>query len=651
MGRGIGQIIIKQMIGSEKMYLEIINREGINKFHQGENHESYKIFGAHITNENGKSGVRFTLWAPSAKEVSVLGDFNKWQGAQNRMDSMEGGIWTTFVWGIGEGDIYKYEIITIKGERLLKSDPFGFYSEKRPATASVVFNLDSYKWRDEEYLINKGRKGVYEEPVNIYEVHLGSWKRRNRELLSYRELGEELVNYVLDMGYTHIELLPLMEHPYDGSWGYQATGYYSVTSRYGDPREFMGFVDKCHSLGIGVIIDWVPGHFCKDDHGLRLFDGTPLFEYMDSRRSENYGWGTLNFDHGRPEVLSFLISNAFFYFDVFHVDGIRVDAVASMLYLDYGRGIGEWSPNIYGGRENLEAINFMKMLNEVIFEHFPNALMIAEESTAWPMVTKPAYSGGLGYNYKWNMGWMNDILRYMEMESLQRKWNPKLISFSFMYALSENYILPLSHDEVVHCKKSLFNKMSGDYFQKFSGLRALYAFMFIHPGKKLLFMGGEFGQSKEWDYDGELDWRLLEMDMHKKLQGYVKILNALYKADRALYEMDHGISGFEVIDANDASRSIIVIGRYARNKEDSTIAVCNFASEVHYNYRIGVPFKDSYFEVLNSDALEFGGSGEINNEELLAKEISWHNKPYSIEITIPPLGVVYFKKSNKEGGE
>lgn len=627
------------------MNSEVINSDSLNKFHLGENYESYKLFGAHLTYENGKPGVQFTLWAPSASGVSVLGNFNNWNGTENKMEMMENGIWTTFVAYIGEGDIYKYEIITNKGEKLIKSDPFGFYGEKRPGTASVVFNLEGYKWNDNEYITNKSAMRVYESPVNIYEVHLGSWKRKGEEFMSYMELSEKLIAYVLEMGYTHIELLPIMEHPYDGSWGYQVTGYYSVTSRYGNPREFMSFVDKCHRAGLGVIIDWVPGHFCKDDHGLRLFDGTPLFEYENPMQSENHGWGTLNFDHGKPEVHSFLISNAFFYFEIFHVDGIRVDAVASMLYLDYGKGLGEWAPNRFGGRENLEAVSFMNRLNEVIFEHFPSALMIAEESTAWPMVTKPVYLGGLGYNYKWNMGWMNDILKYMELDSVERKGSQNLISFSFMYTLSENYILPLSHDEVVHGKKSLLNKMSGDYFQKFAGLRAIYGYMFAHPGKKLLFMGGEFGQFVEWNYDRELDFMLLEYDMHKKLQSYVKRINNYYKSDSTLYQMDHNGCGFEVIDANDILHSIIVIARYAENREDFTIAVCNFSREVHHNYRIGVPVIGKYLEVLNSDALEFGGSGEINEGEIIAEEIPWHKQPYSIEISVPPLGTVYFKNA------
>lgn len=619
-------------------------RDILYKFHLGDGFESYKIFGAHLVNEDGSAGVRFTVWAPKAMEVSVLGDFNNWDGSQNKMEELQEGIWTTFVGNSGEGDIYKYEIITSKGERLVKSDPFGFYSEKRPATASAVFNLDGYEWNDNEYMVNKNAGRIYEKPVNIYEVHLGSWKRTDGEFMSYSELGEELVLYTKSLGYTHIELLPIMEHPLDGSWGYQATGYYSITSRYGNPREFMAFVDKCHRSGLGVIIDWVPGHFCKDDHGLRLFDGTPLYEYENPKRSENHGWGTLNFDHGKPEVRSFLISNAFFYFDVFHVDGIRVDAVASMLYLDYGKKEGEWIPNMHGGRENLEAIGFMNRLNEVIFEHFPNALMIAEESTTWPMVTKPVYAGGLGYNYKWNMGWMNDILEFMKLEPHGRRLNQNLISFSFMYTLSENYILPLSHDEVVHGKGSLINKMSGDYFQKFSGLRALYAYMYVHPGKKLLFMGGEFGQFIEWNYDRELDFMLLEYDMHKKLLGFVKCLNNYYKSDRALYEMDHESSGFKVIDANDTLHSIILISRYSKNKEDLTIALCNFGTEVHRNYRIGVPLSGVYYEVLNSDALIFGGSGEGNAGKLETEEVSWHGQPYSLEITVPALGAVYFKR-------
>lgn len=633
------------MIGSGNMNWWDINSDSLYRFHRGENCESYRTFGAHVASENDKTGVRFALWAPNAREVSIVGDFNNWDSEKNRMESTNG-IWTAFVPDIGEGDIYKYRIVTSKGDKLMKADPFGFYSEKRPATASMIFNLENYKWNDNEYLINKSKEKIYEKPVNIYEVHLGSWKRKDGEFMNYRELAEDLVNYAVEMGYTHIELLPVMEYPFDGSWGYQVTGYYSITSRYGNPIDFMHFIDKCHIAGLGVILDWVPGHFCKDDHGLRLFDGTPLFENESKKRSENYGWGTLNFDHGKPEVRSFLISNAFFYFDIFHVDGIRVDAVAAMLYLDYGKGEGEWEPNINGGRENLEAINFMNRLNEAVFKHFPYALMIAEESTAWPMVTRPVYSGGLGYNYKWNMGWMNDILRYMEMEQVQRKWNHNLVTFSFMYTLSENYILPLSHDEVVHGKRSLINKMPGSYFEKFAGLRALYAYMLAHPGKKLLFMGGEFGQFIEWNCEKELDWMLLKYDMHKKLHGYVKELNNYYKLDRALYEMDHESSGFELADANEYLHSIIVVARYSRSREDLTIAVCNFASEVYLKYRIGVPIGGYYMEVLNSDRLEFGGEGNMNTGDIAAQELSRHGQPYSVEITIPALGAIYLKHVN-----
>lgn len=635
----------------------IINKEVLNKFYIGENYESYRTFGAHISEENGIGGVRFTLWAPNATEVSVIGDFNNWNGNQNRMESIDdSGIWTVFVSGIVEGFIYKYEIVTSKGIKLIKSDPFAFYSEQRPATASIVFNTENYKWNNDEYIRDRDYERVYEKPVNIYEVHLGSWRRNLDKFKSYLELADELVNYVKEMGYTHIELLPIMEHPFDGSWGYQVTGYYSVTSRYGNPRDFMYFVDKCHGEGIKVIVDWVPGHFCKDEQGLRLFDGTPLFEYENPIRSENHGWGTLNFDLGKPEVKSFLISNAFFYFDIYHVDGLRVDAVASMLYLNYGKKEGEWAPNINGGFENLEAVSFMKRLNEIIFGHFPNALMIAEESTAWPMVTKPVYSGGLGYNYKWNMGWMNDILKYIEMDMAHRKWNNKLITFSFMYTLSENYILPLSHDEVVHGKKSLINKMTGDYWQKFAGLRTLYAYMIAHPGKKLLFMGGEFGQFVEWNHECELDWMLLRYEMHRKLQSFVKRLNACYRSDEALFEMDHESSGFQVMNSNNSLNNIIIIWRYSRNKENFTIAVCNFAPEMYQNYRIGVPDMGNYSEVLNSDQVEFGGSGQINTGYIPSEDIPWHNQYCSIVATIPPLGAVYFKhltniKNNKEGSK
>ncbi|MDN5323335.1 MAG: 1,4-alpha-glucan branching enzyme [Clostridia bacterium] len=619
--------------------------ENIYLFHQGKYFHSYQMLGAHLEVLNGQEGVRFTLWAPNAREVFVVGDFNNWQSRTTPLEKVNNsGIWAIFVPGLKEGELYKYEIHTFNNEKILKADPYGFYSENRPGTASRVFNLNGYQWQDQKWQKSKKQKNIYESPILIYEVHLGSWRRKESDqFYSYRELAHELVDYVKEMGYTHIELLPIMEHPFDGSWGYQLTGYYAVTSRYGNPYDFMYFVDCCHQKGIGVILDWVPGHFCKDCHGLANFDGTPLFE-----GEEQLQWGTLKFNFAKPEVVSFLISNAVFWFDVFHLDGLRIDAVACMLYLDYGNEKGQWRANIYGGRENLEAIAFMKKLNEVIFHYFPQALMIAEESTDWPMVTSPTYVGGLGYNFKWNMGWMNDILQYMEIDPVYRKWHHNLITFSLTYAFSENFVLPLSHDEVVHGKKSLIEKMPGDYWQKFANLRVLLMYMMAHPGKKLLFMGGEFAQFIEWRFYSELDWFLLDYEMHNKFHQFVQKLNNLYLNENSLWEQDDSWSGFTWIDPNNHDQSIIVFLRIAKNK-DFLIVVLNFTPVVYKNYRIGVPQLGFYKEVFNSDRETFGGSGQNNIDiELKAEKKRWHNQPYSLEITVPPLAGVFLKKVDEE---
>jgi 1,4-alpha-glucan branching enzyme len=632
------------------MEVRELNKYDFTRFHSGADFQIYRVLGAHIVNENRRDGVRFTVWAPNAEHVSVVGDFNCWQGKNNPLIKIsEYGVWSVFVEGVEELDLYKYEIQTNMNKKFLKSDPFAYYSELRPATASRVYGLDKYCENTGKYASKRSGINVYKSPILIYEVHLGSWiKNDNNEFLSYRELGDKLVPYMIEMGYTHVEIMPLSEHPYDGSWGYQSTGYYSITSRYGNPQDFMCFIDKCHKGGIGVIVDWVPGHFCKDEHGLSTFDGTPLYEYENKMRAENYGWGTLNFDFSKPEVRSFLISNAYFYFDIYHVDGLRVDAVASMLYLNYGKKDGEWAPNKYGGNENLDAVAFMKKLNEVIFRDFPNACMIAEESTSWPMVTKPTYIGGLGYNFKWNMGWMNDTLKFMEMDPIHRKWCHNLLTFSFMYTFSENFILPLSHDEVVHGKRSLLNKMPGDYWQKFAGLRLLYGYMMAHPGKKLLFMGGEIGQFIEWRYDQELDWFLLEYEMHKKLKNYVSELNYYYRNDKSMWEMDYEEAGFKWIDPNDYSHSIITFMRKSEDLSKYTIVLCNFTPVVHENYRIGVPELKDYYETFNSDSELYGGSNQRNSTNMRAQEVNWHNQPYSIEVKVPPLAVVYFKASNME---
>lgn len=617
-------------------------------FCEGNHFQSYSFLGAHQDKVDNVLGVHFRVWAPRAKAVSVIGDYNNWDEKATPMELIEeAGIWAAFVPALKEGTLYKYLIQTYDGKSLVKADPYAFFSELRPKTASIYWDLHKYKWNDQEWQELKSKDTVYNRPLLIYEVHLGSWKQKeNGELLSYKELANELIPYVKEMGYTHIELLPIAEHPFDGSWGYQATGYYSVTSRYGTPEEFMYFVDQAHQQGIGVILDWVPGHFCKDDHGLRIFDGTPTYEYNEPWRSENLGWGTANFDLGRGEVKSFLISNACFWFDVYHLDGLRVDAVANMLYLDYGKAANQWRSNIYGGRENLEAIAFLRRLNEAVFQNHPGALMIAEESSAWPLVSRPTYLGGLGFNYKWNMGWMNDMLEYMELDPVFKKYHHNLLTFSLMYAFSENFILPLSHDEVVHGKKSLLDKMPGDYWQKFANLRAFYGYMMAHPGKKLLFMGGEFGQFIEWRYAEALDWHLLNYPSHHALQRYVKELNHFYLKESSLWQDDHNWQGFKWIDCHDNTQSTVSFIRYDTNKQDFVIVMSNFTPVVRYDYRIGVPELGEYIEVFNSDHQNYGGSGQLNNN-LFASQVPWHGQPYSIMLKVPPLATIYLKIKNK----
>ncbi|MCR1898970.1 1,4-alpha-glucan branching protein GlgB [Irregularibacter muris] len=616
----------------------------ISLFNQGKHFTSYNFLGAHRVKYLDREGINFTLWAPNAKEVRIIGDFNAWQGKGFEMQNVQSsGIWTIFISELKEEDLYKYELITQQGEIKRKADPYGFYSEVRPNTASKIFSLNSYPWQDGEYMKNK--QPPYDQPLNIYELHLGSWKRKDKgEFITYREAAEEVIPYVVQMGYTHIELLPLMEHPFDGSWGYQITGYFSVTSRYGHPNDFKYFVEQCHLQGIGVILDWVPGHFCKDEHGLYQLDGSPLYEHHDLGLSQNHQWGTAVFDFEKPQVRSFLISNAVFWFERYHIDGLRVDAVSYMLYLDQGRE-----------GKNLAAIDFLKTLNKVIFHHYPEALMIAEDSSAWPLVTAPVHFGGLGFNYKWNMGWMNDILKYMQKRPESRKEYHQLITFSITYTFSENFLLPLSHDEVVHGKKSLLDKMPGDYWQKFAGLRLLYSYMYAHPGKKLLFMGGEFGQFIEWDHDKELDWFLLDYDMHKKMQSFVKTLNHFYKAEKTLYQWDHKAEGFQWINHQDHEQSVFSFIR--RNKEgDFLLGIFNFTPTPYRQYKMGIPERGIYKEVLNSDDEKFGGSHWINKGEIKSIEGEWHNCPHYIELSIPPLGAIYMKKhkfldkdSNYEG--
>ena len=620
-------------------------------FHQGTNFHAYEMLGAHFIEQEGKQGVRFAVWAPNAKSISVVGDFNGWDTRVNTMIRQnDGEIWVTFIEGLKVGEIYKYAIEPQwGGPHIMKADPYGFYAEKKPNTASRLYKLEDYEWKDQEWEEEKKRGTSYTKPMLIYEVHAGSWRRTlDGEYLSYRDLADQLIKYVKEMNYTHIEFMPLTEHPFDGSWGYQTTGYYAVTSRYGEPNDFRYFVETAHKNGIGVIMDWVPGHFCKDNQGLREFDGKNLYESDNPQLSDNKGWGTINFDYGRTEVQSFLISNALFWFEEYHIDGLRIDGVANMLYLNFGREDGEWTPNKYGDTGNLEAMDFIKKLNETIFKYHPQALMIAEESTAWPLISKPVYMGGMGFNYKWNMGWMNDMLKYTSLDPIYRKWNHDKVTFSFMYAFSENFVLPLSHDEVVHGKCSLISKMPGDYWQKFAGLRTFFGYWMAHPGKKLLFMGGEFGQFIEWNENDSLDWHLVQQyDMHTKMEAYSKALNKFYVDHKAFWEVDFDWNGFQWIDCNDNVDSIVSFIRKAQDSEDYIIAVCNFTPEVRHDYRIGVPNKGAYVEIFNSDAVEFGGSGVLNEGDLPTEDYGWHGFEQSIRFTVPPLATCYFVLKKK----
>jgi len=613
----------------------------IHLFHEGQSFESFRVFGAHLTEQNGKKGTSFCVWAPHAKQVSVVGNFNNWDRNNHQMKKMsEEGIWNLFIEGIEEGEIYKYEIITSSDDTLLKADPYAFQSEVRPNTASVVADLTGFNWTDQKWKRRKRQRQPYDRPLAIYEVHLGSWKLNDeKELYSYQELSEMLIPYVLEHGFTHIELLPIIEHPYDRSWGYQGTGYFSATSRFGKPKDLMYFINACHEENIGVIIDWVPGHFCKDAHGLYMFDGQPTYEYAHEHDRENYIWGTANFDLGKTEVQSFLISNALFWIEYFHVDGFRVDAVANMLY---------W-PNSNELVENPYAISFLKKLNEAVFIKDPDILMIAEDSTDWPMVTAPTSSDGLGFNYKWNMGWMNDILSYMEASPESRKELHHKVTFSLVYAFSENFILPFSHDEVVHGKKSLLNKMPGDYWQKFAQLRLLYGFMFTHPGKKLLFMGGEFGQYDEWKDLEQLDWVLEDYEMHNKMRVYFKQLLSIYSKQKPLFELDHSDEGFEWIDVNNREQSIFSFIRKSRKENELLVVVLNFKPVVYHDYKVGVPVDTEYVEILNSDEMQFGGSGQTNPKNIKAVEEEFHGRPYHISMTIPPYGAVILRAVKKRG--
>ncbi len=627
-------------------YGPIMGEMDLYLFSEGQHWRLYDKFGAHLRTIEGDSGVYFAVWAPNAQRVSVVGDFNGWDGRVHPMRKLLGsGCWELFIPGVEEGAHYKFEIRTFQGALLLKSDPFAFFSQHGRSTSSLVYNLERYKWSDHAWMEARPKRDWVKSAISIYEVHLGSWKRRadeNNRHLSYLELAQTLVPYVADMGYTHVELMPIAEHPFEGSWGYQVTNYYAPTSRFGNPDELRHFIDACHQAGLGVIVDWVPAHFPKDAHGLAEFDGTDLYEHMDPRQGEHQDWGTLIFNFGRNEVRNFLIGNALFWLEKYHIDGLRVDAVASMLYLDYSRKEGQWIPNAYGGRENLEAIYFLKRFNEVCYEKHPGIMTIAEESTAWPSVSRPTYLGGLGFGFKWNMGWMHDFLEYMSLDPIYRRFHHSNITFSLLYAFQEHFVLVLSHDEVVHGKRSLINKMPGDEWQKFANLRMFYAWMYGHPGKKLLFMGGEFGQWHEWNHDQSLDWHLLNEPKHDGLRRLVQHLNYVYKNEPALWDQDDSYDGFEWIDFHDADNSVVAFMRKSRNG-DVIAFVVNATPMVRNDYRLGVPHAGFYREIINTDAETYGGSNVGNLGGKNSEPTPWMGREHSIPINLPPLATVAFE--------
>lgn len=620
---------------------------------EGTHYKIYEKLGAHITEINDVKGINFAVWAPNAEKVNVIGNFNRWDRKSHPMHQRgSSGIWELFIPEITEGEVYKYYLKSKIGNyREEKADPFGFYFEKRPKSASIVHDINKYKWTDDRWMSGRAKKDWLQSPVSIYEVHFGSWRRvpeESNRFLSYRELAHTLIPYVKEMGYTHIELLPVMEHPLDESWGYQVIGYYAPTSRFGSPEDFMYFINECHLNNIAVILDWVPAHFPKDPHGLVSFDGTCLYEHEDPRKGEHRDWGTQIFNYGRHEVGNFLLGNAMFWLEKYHIDGLRLDAVASMLYLDYSRELGDWISNMYGGNENLEAVSFLKKFNEVVHQYYPGVLTIAEESTAWPMVSRPTYIGGLGFSLKWNMGWMHDTLEYFSKDPVHRKYNHNNLTFSLLYAFTENFVLILSHDEVVHGKKALLDKMPGDFWQRFANLRLLYGFMYCHPGKKLLFMGGEIGQWTEWRCSDSIDWHLISYEPHEKLQRYVKDLNHLYKQESALYEIDFHHPGFEWIDFGDWEGSIVSFIRKGKDPEDFLVIVLNFTPVPRFNYRIGVPLSGFYKEIMNSDSEIYWGSNLGNSGGIYAEPIPWHGRQSSLKLTLPPLGMIVLKKEKQK---
>ncbi len=641
---------IRKRDGSEELMRDpyqfgpILGDIDLHLFSEGQHWKIYEKFGAHLRTIGDASGVYFAVWAPNAQRVSVVGDFNNWDGRVSPMRKLlSAGVWELFLPNLKQGAHYKFEIRTQTGAVLLKSDPFAFFSQHGKSTASLVYDLERYTWSDAEWMEARQKKNWPQSPISTYEVHLGSWRRKeDNQQLTYLELADTLLPYVLEMGYTHIELLPVAEHPFEGSWGYQVTNYYAPTSRFGPPDDFRHFIDKCHQAGIGVIMDWVPAHFPKDAHALAEFDGTHLFEHMDPRQGEHQDWGTLIFNYGRNEVRNFLICNALFWLDKYNIYGLRVDAVASMLYLDYSRKPGQWVPNIHGGRENLDAIYFLKRFNEVCYESFPGIITIAEESTAWPGVTRPTYLGGLGFGFKWNMGWMHDFLHYMSIDPVYRRYHHGNITFSLLYAFHENFILVLSHDEIVYGKRSLLSKMPGDEWQKFANLRMFLAWMYGHPGKKLVFMGGEFGQSNEWNHDTQLDWELLELPRNDGLRRLVQHLNYTYKQEPAFWQLDNTYDGFDWIDFHDADNSVVSFVRKSRDG-DIVVFIVNATPVVRYNYRLGVPEPGFYRELINSDAETYGGSNVGNLGGVQSEASEWMGRGHSILIHLPPLATVALK--------
>lgn len=624
----------------------------IHLFKTGKHFKLHDKLGAHIVTHQGEKGTYFAVWAPNARFVSVIGNFNHWKDGANRLNPRwdESGIWEGFIAGVGKGEIYKYAILSNSGEYLEKADPFAFYAEVAPKTASVVW-APEHKWNDKVWLNDRKKSIGQSKPYSVYEMHFGSWRRKVEEdnrSLSYREMAVELVSYIKETGFTHVEFLPVMEHPFFGSWGYQLTGYFAPSSRYGEPEEFMALVDALHQEDIGVILDWVPSHFPGDAHGLYKFDGTHLYEHADPRKGFHPDWSSYIYNYGRAEVRSFLISNAVFWLEYYHIDGLRVDAVASMLYLDYSRKQGEWIPNEFGGRENLEAISFLKEFNEVVYGNFPDVITIAEESTAWPGVSRPTYLGGLGFGQKWMMGWMHDTLDYFQKDPIHRKYHQNEISFSIIYAFTENFMLPLSHDEVVHGKGSLIGRMPGDEWQRFANLRLMYGYMFTHPGTKLLFMGGEFGQTAEWKHDSSLDWHLLNYDLHRGVKETIKDLNALYKSELALYQYPFDDRGFEWVDYSDRENSVMIYMRKSDRKEDNLLVICNFTPAVREHYRIGVPTRGTWKEVFNSDDRKYGGSGVTLSGLLATSPVKYHGRDYSFTITLPPLGCLVLKLNEED---